>query len=247
MSVKQPPREYILVHGAWHGAWCWERIVPRLTALGHRVHAPELPGPDQDGNGGRVTLKHYVDVLADTVARCAQKPIVVGHSMGGMVITQLGEQLWDRILALVYLCAFLPRDGESLAELASLDADSLVSKHRVIDEARGVLTMPAEASREAFYGLCSAADAERASARLRPQPLPPTAAKVRTSTQRFGRIPRTYIECRRDRAMTLRMQRIMHSNTPCAQLLAIDSDHSPFLSAPDELADRLNRVETTGF
>jgi pimeloyl-ACP methyl ester carboxylesterase len=247
MPATSPAREYILVHGAWHGAWCWEKVAPKLGALGHRVHTVDLPGPDGQGNGSRVTLNHHVDAVAEVVAQCARKPIVVGHSMGGMSITQLGERLWDRILTLVYLCAFLPRDGESLADLAALDADSLVAKHRVIDEKRGVMTMPREAAREAFYGQCTTEDVERALVRLRPEPLPPTAAKVRTTTQRFGRIPRTYIECRRDRAMTLRMQRIMHSNTPCAQTLVLDTDHSPFLSAPDELVDCLNRVETTGF
>ncbi len=238
-------REYVLVHGAWHGAWCWELLVPELEALGHKVITPNLPGRGNDKTPAhRITLTHYVAAIEKAVAACSDKPVVVGHSMAGIVITQLAENIPDRLAALVYLSAFVPRDGESLAELAAKDSESLVSRHRIVDEEHAVMSVPEEIVRDAFYGECTAELADRAIARLSPtEPLLPSATPVNTSMARFGSVPRTFIECTHDRAITLPLQRMMYNNTACPQQMTLASDHSPFYSKPLELAACLNRVD----
>jgi pimeloyl-ACP methyl ester carboxylesterase len=115
-------RTFVLVHGAWHGGWCWRRVVDRLTAKGHYVVAPTLSGV-----GERSHLKpddidlttHIDDVVGEVKWKDLDDVVLVGHSYGGMVITGVAEQLHGRIAAIVYLDAFMPGDGQSLANFTT--------------------------------------------------------------------------------------------------------------------------------
>src|SRR5947199_8070365 len=117
----------VVVHGAWHGGWCWYKIAPLLEAQGHSVLAPNLPGHGDDKRERPVTLDSYTNRICE-IARAQVEPVIlVGHSMGGIAITQAAENCSERAKALVYLCAFLPRNGESLMTWASQDQDSMVN------------------------------------------------------------------------------------------------------------------------
>lgn len=113
-------RTFVLVHGAWHGGWCWRRVVDRLTAKGHYVVAPTLSGV-----GERSHLKpediglmtQVDDVVGEMKWKDLNDVVLVGHSYGGIVITGVAEQMHERIAAIVYLDAFIPQDGQSLADL----------------------------------------------------------------------------------------------------------------------------------
>lgn len=111
---------FVLVHGAWHGGWCWRRVSDRLMAKGHYVIAPTLSGvgershlpPDSIGLSTQIN-----DVVGEIRWKDLSGIVLVGHSYGGMVITGVAEQLRDRISAIVYLDAFLPADGQSLFDI----------------------------------------------------------------------------------------------------------------------------------
>src|ERR1700761_3818718 len=115
-------RTFVLVHGAWHGGWCWRRVADRLTAKGHYVLAPALSGV-----GERSHLKpedidltaQIDDVMGDMKWKDLDDIVLVGHSYGGMVITGVAEQMRERIGAIVYLDAFMPGDGQALADFTS--------------------------------------------------------------------------------------------------------------------------------
>ena len=162
--------------------------------------------------------------------------------MGGVAITQAGENCPGNIRALVYLCAFLPRNGDSLATWAGLDPGTMVNPSTLILRPDGSSIFKPESSREAFYLQCSDEDVAFAQSRLVPQAAAPTTTPVVTTPERWGRIPRYYIECDRDRALTPAVQRAMQKELPCRQTFSIDTDHSPFFSAPDPLADILDRI-----
>lgn len=229
---------FALVHGAWHGAWCFDRLVPALAARGHRAVAFDLPGHGDDRTPrAQVTLDGYVARVGEVLARQPEPALLVGHSMGGIVIAQAGEAHAPRIRTLVYLAAFLPREGESLGSLAIPTA---VTPHlRPEREARVVHFDPAGA-RDAFYGDCADADVSAASARLTPQPVAPWTQPVRLGA-RYAALPRHYIECTQDRAIPLAEQRRMHAATPC-RVHTLESAHSPFYSMPERLADVLDRI-----
>jgi pimeloyl-ACP methyl ester carboxylesterase len=234
---------YVLVHGSWHGSWSWERVVPLLEQQGHTVHALDLPGYGADRPPWtNITLQHYVDHVCQGLDAQAEPVILVGHSRGGVVITQAAEERPEKIAALVYLCAFLPRNGESLIQLAQQDTETLIFPHLTFAEDLGYIAIKEEglaAYQEVFCADCSEEDAGRAFARLVPDALAAAVTPVHTTDARFGRIPRTYIHTLRDRTVGPALQRQMYTAVPCQQIITMDTSHSPFFAAPQELAGHL--------
>jgi pimeloyl-ACP methyl ester carboxylesterase len=159
--------------------------------------------------------------------------------MGGVVITAAAERIPERIRTLVYLTAFLLGDGESLIAAAASDPESALAGNLVPAADFLSVTVKPDAVVPAFYATCPAADAARATARLVPQARAPFTDVLHYTPERAGRIPRVYIECLRDRAITPAMQRRMIEARPCAKVLPLDTDHSPFYSAPEALAAHL--------
>lgn len=234
---------YVLIHGAWHGAWCWRKVVPLLESKGHTVVTPDLPGHGDDRTPpAAVTLADYADKICAVARAQKEAVILVGHSMGGVAITQAAENCPGAVRALVYTCAFLPRNGESLATYAQQDAESLVGPN-IVPIAEGVLDVRREARHDTFYGKCSQEDEALAAQHLTLQSAAPLGTPVATSAERWGRIPRYYIECTKDCAISIAIQREMQKHSPCRKTFSIDTDHSPFLSAPQALADALLEID----
>lgn len=234
---------YVLVHGAWHGAWCWDKVVPLLEAEGHAVAAVDLPGHGANPSDvAGMTLDAYGRAVAGAVEAAGEDAVLVGHSMGGMAITQAAEYVPERLAALVYVCAFLPGPGDSLMTLADNDPEAQVIPNLQVDEAAGLCEVAEEARLTCFYEECAPADAAAASARLGPESLAAFAAPAEITDEGAGSVRRIYVECLRDRAISIAKQREMHGARPCERVEAIDTDHSPFLSRPDELAAHLLSV-----
>lgn len=231
---------FVLVHGAWHGGWAWDRVAPLLESAGHRVDALDLPGHgDLPAPVSEMTLDAYARRVAHRVEAAGEPVVLVGHSMGGMPVTQAAELVPERIATLVYLAAFLPGDGRSLLQLTDGDPVSLVGPNLVVDEVAGSCVVNEHALRETFYGECSDDDAAWAAARLVPESLAAIATPVRITEERAGSVARVYIECVRDRAISIAKQRQMWADRPCAQVITLDTDHSPYLSRPAETATHL--------
>ncbi len=235
---------YVLIHGAWHGAWCWHKLVPRLEKLGHTVIAPDLPALGRDKTPvNRVSLALWRDFVCGIIDAQPEPVVLVGHSRGGIVISEAAEHRPEKIRALVYVTAFLIRDGECLFDLAQLPQHpSLVAPNMVMSEDKSSSTMREAALRDAFYGECGDDDVALARLTVQPEPTLPLATPVRISEPNFGRVPRIYIECLRDRAIAPSLQKQMYTALPCRQVLSLDTDHSPFFSRPDELAALLGQL-----
>ena len=229
---------YVLVHGALNGGWCWQKVAPLLEAHGHEVVALDLPGHGEDSTAvSGMTLDANVARIRDAVDAADEPVILVGHSMGGIAITQTAEEVPDGIAKLVYLCAFVPQEGESAAGLAHLGPQTAASVQ--VDERAGTFMLPGEALRAVAFGECGEEDVAFATDRVVAESLAVWASPVRITPERAGRVPRVYIECLRDRLIPIDDQRAMQQAVPCEQVLTIDTDHSPFLSRPHELADHL--------
>jgi pimeloyl-ACP methyl ester carboxylesterase len=231
---------YVLIHGAWHGGWCWDKVIPLLEKAGHKVEAPDLPGHGNDKTPVReVSLQAYADRVCGILDAQPDPVVLVGHSMGGIVITQAAEHRPGRIQTLVYLTAFLLRNGETLLQVATEDKDALVMSNLIFADDQSHATVKSETIKEAFYGDCSDEDVARAESLLVPQAAAPFATPISTSEERFGRIPRVYIECLRDKAISPSVQQSMYTALPCQKVISMDTSHSPFFSAPEELAAHL--------
>ncbi|HEX2703211.1 MAG TPA: alpha/beta fold hydrolase [Solirubrobacteraceae bacterium] len=236
---------FVLVHGAFVGGWCWEPLLPLLEELGHDASAPDLPGSGADLTPvGDVTLDACAERLRDVLAATPAAAIVVGHGMGGMVITQAAALLPDRIARLVYLGAFLPRDGQSLLDLTQLPegADDQVQANLTIEDRPAVGALTPKVLSHALFNRCTQRQLAWALERTRPQPLAPFLEPVRVGPNAFDPARRVYIRCARDHAIPPALQRRMADESPCAEIHELDSDHSPFLTATSQLARLLDRI-----
>ena len=234
---------YVLVHGSWHGGWCWHRIVARLQRASQRVMAPDLLSLGIDTTPpGSVTLRGWTDQIVALVESSNEPVVLVGHSRGGIVLSEVAERVPERIRALAYVTAFLLEDGRSLLDSAAEQPESLVPPAMLVAQDKQTATIRESAIREAFYGRCSDDDVALARLLLRPEPLAPLTTPVRITAARFGRVPRVYVECTADRAITHAAQRHMQSALPCAERVTLESDHSPFFCCPDQLAGALLRL-----
>ncbi|HLY53928.1 MAG TPA: alpha/beta fold hydrolase [Stellaceae bacterium] len=238
-------RAIVLVHGAGHGAWCWEQVVPRLERKGYHVAALDLPGLGDDPTPARdATFELGVARVVDAVRAAPGPVLLLGHSAGGIVISQAAENAPDSIGKLVYLAACLPVDGESLRSMIEITnrhpGPSAMGVLRPSD-VEGAHGFAEELAAETFYNTCDPGAARRAIARLRPQPDAPLGVPVALSPERFGRVAKSYIVCARDQALPPGAQHFMCERMPGVTKHVMDCDHSPFFCAPDGLVEIIDR------
>lgn len=231
---------YVLIHGSWHGAWCWYKIIPLLEQAGHKAIALDLPGHGRDWTAARdVSMQSYVDSVCKILDAQSEPVILVGHSRGGIVISQTAEQRPEKIRTLVYLAAFLIPNGEAMLPTALSDTESLIVSNLVVNEEQGYHMLKAEAFREALYADCSEEDVALATALLTPEPNAPVATPLNLSDKKFGRVGRVYIETLQDKGVTPALQKKMYTASSCQKVISMETSHSPFLSAPEKLVSHL--------
>jgi pimeloyl-ACP methyl ester carboxylesterase len=239
----------VLVHGAFGRAANWDRVAPGLRAAGHEVEAIDLPGQGDDPTPvAEVTLDRYAERVCEALAS-GPPAVLVGHSMGGMVITQAAARCPAQVDRLVYVAAFLPADGESLIDLTRRPeaAGDAVQAGLVVDGDPPVATMPPEAAREGLMHCCDDEAAEWAGALRGAQPVAPFTHPVRIdgpASGAFAELPRAYVMCLQDRAIKPALQRMMLERAGCDPVIELDTDHCVWASRPDELVSALDRLAT---
>lgn len=230
----------VLIHGAAHGGWCWSRVAPLLRSAGHEVLAPDLPGMGADKTPlAEITLAGWGDFVAELLRASPEPSILVGHSRGGIVIGEAAEREPERVLGLVYLTAILLPPGSILLE-ARGHMGSEADRTAKFDGTS--IAIDTATAREAFYGACDPADADWALSKLCPEPLKPNMTPLGTTEARWGTLPRAYIECLDDKALSIDSQRKMQAAYPCDPVVTLTGDHSPFLSKPREVARHLDAI-----
>jgi pimeloyl-ACP methyl ester carboxylesterase len=237
----------VLVHGAFAGAWCWERVLPGLRAAGHTVEAFDLPGSGSDQTPiEQVTLDAYTTRVCEVLAS-GPPAVLAGHSMGGMVVTQAAARTLSHLTALIYVAAFVPSHGQSLLNLTAYPeaAEDQIQAHLVLDGDPPVATLSDEAMRDAVFGCCDEEQAAWGLAHTRGQPGVPFTQPVDLgdpTPEAFAALPRSYIRCLRDHAIPPGMQLRMLTDHGIERVIEIDTDHSPWLSRVDELVAALDRL-----
>ena len=233
---------YVLVHGAWHGAWCWDKVVPYLEQKGQTVIALDLPAHGQDHTPvANITPQSYTQSVLQVVDAQSEPVILVGHSMSGVVISQVAEQRPAKIHTLVYLtAALLPNET-----LPQVDPNSLIAQSMIVNELQGTVRIREEALKEVFYADCSDEDIVRAKSLLVPESLISSLQPLHISENRYGHITRFYIECLQDKVISLDAQRAMYHALPCQRVISMNTSHSPFFSAPEELAEHLTSLRVS--
>lgn len=238
-------RPIVLVHGAWMGASAWDRVASDLRQRGFRVTAVELPGHGADTTpAAQLSLDGYVKTVLAALPAQGQA-IVVGHSMGGMVISALAEQAPERVAELVYVAGYLPQNGESLYKIAMTDADSRVGAYwtQADPKAYSPASLRPEGIAEVFCTDCNEADRRALVSSHRAEAVPPLGTPVSLSAERFGRVPRSYVHTRQDNAVSFKLQQNMLARAGGArQTWELNTSHLPMLTQPRALADILADV-----
>jgi pimeloyl-ACP methyl ester carboxylesterase len=232
---------FVLVHGGFHGAWCWERLIPELGKRGHEAVAIDLPG-----HGKRVdeeaSLAGYRDAVAEVIEG---GDVLVGHSMGGFVVSVAADVAAERLSHVMYLDAGLPIEGQPMTAAGAGDLSGQISSIEVIDDGRRMRFCSNEAATAFFYHDCSPDIAQWACSKLTPQQLAPMMEAI--SIPRFwaADLPRSLILCRHSRSSSA-------GEAGTKQTIArlgvepfwMDSSHSPFLGQPGACADLM--IEAIG-
>jgi pimeloyl-ACP methyl ester carboxylesterase len=230
----------VLIHGAWHGAWCWDRVVPLLEGANVSTVAVDLPGhgASTEPLGDLYTHTAFVHDLLEQI----DGPIVLcGHSYGGAVITEAAAGV-DAVRHLVYLCALVPEVGEALGTVMADTVTPLRGRSelgtamQVNDD--GTMTLDVEASVPVFYADCSDGDVDAAREQLGPHSAAGFGQPLRAAA--WHDVPSTYVVCTEDRAISPELQRALTTRTTTS--IEWSTSHSPFFSRPDLVAELLIRL-----
>jgi pimeloyl-ACP methyl ester carboxylesterase len=238
---------FVLVSGAWHAAWCWETIIPLLEANGHRVTAPDLIGMarGQPQVAEQMTIAAWTAQLVDLIEAQSDPVVLVGHSRSGLLISEVAERIPEKIARLVYLAAFLLPDGASIGRTAATVKGGVTPDVIEPGATEGFMVVKRGMTVPLLYHRCGAQDAAASVDRLVPEPATSFATPAQLSATRFGSVSRGYIACSDDQAVPIALQRAMLASLPCDPVVTIDSDHSPFYSAPDALVAALEEMAAT--
>lgn len=241
---------FLLIHGAWQGKWVWPAVAAELSMRGHEVHTIDLPGSGADDTPlAQVSLSLYAETIAGAVKAIGKRVTLVGHSMGGIAVSAAAERVADRLARIIYLCAYVPGDGDSLKSLADLvpapmqaddegDHDEPATQERLASHTRAASRV------ETFMQDAPYAVARWAAPQFRAQAVAPMRTPVALTAERYGKVAKSYIVCTRDRAIDPVLQRVMAARAGCLRIKELDSGHSPFLSRPGETAEMLHRLVT---
>ena len=232
-------RNIILVHGAFHTGECWRLLAPVLEARGFVVSTPTLRG--QPGNPCNPLLVNW-NTYADDIIRCAAQKgsptILLGHSLAGFAISAAAERRPDLFGRLIYLAAAVPKLGRSFVR----DAVGQPQKGAPTPKFGIKMTFPRDKAGETFYQNCTPEVREQAVAALVPQPLRPFLSAVRLTRAGVGSIPKHFIACAEDRVIPIDVQRQKLTNLAFDSVVTLPTDHSPFLSDPQALADCIAHI-----
>jgi pimeloyl-ACP methyl ester carboxylesterase len=216
----------VLIHGAWHGPWCWDKLRFDLHASGWETTAPRLPSVPMIATRPTAALHDDVAALLDHVEHIDGPVALVAHSYAGMPATQLAALRPEKISQLIYVAAYLPHAGDSLFSIHGM---------AIPDDVTGTVPVP-DNPIAMFYADVDPAIASAAAAQLKPQSL---RSWTEAATHVDVRATTTYLLCENDQALPTPMQEAFAAQTDRVERL--DSGHSPFLSQPRELAARLEQ------
>ncbi|MET7683767.1 alpha/beta hydrolase family protein [Streptomyces sp. NPDC005423] len=234
---------YLLVHGAWHSGACWERVVPLLTAAGHRVFTPSLTGYGDRAHllGPGVGLDDHVDdVVRLIVEEDLTEVVLVGHSYAGLVVSAAANAVPDRIARLVYLDAMVPRDGESAVDVQPM-SQALIDLALRSDSGWRVPPLPELPPPMGLFGVTDPADVAWLRSTLSDQPVRCLQQPVRLDNPALDTIPRTHIHCLAGvpEGIVRRPVPAIQPNGDRADVRSLPTGHDCMITMPRELAGLL--------
>lgn len=231
--------DILLVHGSCHGAWCWRDLIPALEALGHSVRTMDMPSHGADETPlDQVTLESCTASVVDALG---ENTVVVAHSWGGYPATLAADVAPERFRRLIYLCAYVPREGHSLVDMRKLAPRQPILKAVDRGEDGTSYGVNPEHAQEVFYADCPAGTTEFALAHLSAQAVLPQVTPARLGTGHLA-VPKSYIRTLYDNAIPTEFQAEMVADWPREDVYEMATSHSPFFSDPKGLAALIDGI-----
>lgn len=238
--MEKKPCAFVILHGSWQSAEAWKPVASVLKKAGFPVFMLDLPGhgANADIPFPAINLPTYVTYVCQQIQHLNKVvPVtLIGHSMSGMVISQVAQSI--PVKQLIYVAAFLPVDGECLTDIAKHSRIIGLSKNMNTDLMRKSITLDKNGLDRIFYNGCTKEATDLAISRLQAEPLLPFYGRVHLTADKFGSVPKHYIECLYDYSISIELQRYMQNRWPCS-VTSLESGHAPHYAMPEELAQMI--------
>jgi pimeloyl-ACP methyl ester carboxylesterase len=234
---------YVLVHGAWQAPYVWTTVKEQLEKAGQKVIVVELPAHGDDFTSpANVSIDLYRDKVISAILSAKESVILVGHSMGGVVVTAVAEKVPGKIKKLVYIGAFLPANGQSLLDLASQDTQSQLGPSLIPSADQLTLDVKHENITSIFCQDGDAAVKQLVLDNFRLEPAIPFTNRVTLTDANFGKVDKYYIHTLMDHAIGIDLQNRMADAAHITKIFSVNTGHSPFLTQPTEVTKILLRI-----
>jgi len=242
-TTKKETKTFVLVHGAWQAPYAWQNVKQQLESKGDKVIVVELPGHGDDQTSpAQLSMDVYRDKVVDAINTVDGKVILVGHSMGGMVVSAVSEKIPEKISRLIYIGAFVPASGQSLLELSMMDKQSLLGASLVPSQDQLTLDVKKENVINIFCQDASKDEQEMVMKNYRAEPAIPFTNKVAVTDANFGSVDKYYIHTTQDHAVGMDLQNQMVKTANIKNVYSLNSGHCPFISQPKEVTKLLLKI-----
>lgn len=238
-------QDIIFLHGAWHGPWCWKALTNDFGPL-YRCHTPTMPG--RLGETAKVfrklSLHDYIDAI-ENFLKTLDKPVyLIAHSLAGLVATHIASHYPEKIKGLIYVAAYIPQDGQSMFELCETLNQQHMTDNMQVDIKQNQVIFDPNQVNQYFYNKCPLSE-ERALSipifeSLCPEPLKAFTTRVKI-TNNIKTVKKLYIQTTKDRILHPSCQHHLISQHQINHAVRLESDHSPFISAPRKLINMIEK------
>lgn len=235
-TLSKSKNTIVIVHGAWSSANDWHNVAGYLNAADTNLITVNLPGHGNDQTPvSNISLQLYVYEVLKAIGNETDVTLI-GHSFGGIIVSEVAELIPSQIKKLIYVAAFIPKNGDSLLSIAQTDSESYVGRNLIVDEAAGLASIVKEAIAEVFLADAPKPVADYVSNNLRPEPLAPLATPVTLTDANFGKVKKTYIYSQNDRTISYSVQQKMVADAQVLRTYLLPSSHTPFIVFPEILS-----------
>lgn len=230
----------VIVHGAWSKAADWENVSNALKSKDHEVLIVNLPGHGDDKTPvNTITMQTYVDAVKKVIGT-KKNIILVGHSFGGIVISQVAEELPKQIQKLIYIAAYIPKDGESLLSIAQADSQSRIGQYLKVNEKEGTVVIAKEGVIEVFAADAPKHIGDYIASTIQPEPLLPLTTPVILSSTQFGKVKKAALLTTEDNTIGIMLQEKMAKDAGIENPVLLKASHTPFIAQAEKLIQFLS-------
>jgi len=240
-TTKTEKNTIVIIPGAWSSAADWGYVVPQLEAAGNEVIVVNLAGHGTDKTPiATISLQGYVEAVKKAIGK-KRNIILVAHIFGGVVASQVAEEIPTQIKELLFVAAYVPKNGESLLSLATTDADSHVGKSLQIKENEGIAVVARDGIIDSFFADAPKQVQDYVIDHFPAEPLGPLATPVKTTEANLGKVKKVFVFTANDHTNSPALQHRMVEANGIKKTYTLQSSHTPFVSMPKELADIINK------